>query len=181
VIVLGGTMGVHDTAEHSFLSPLMRFMADAAEGGTPLLGICLGGQLLSAALGGVVTASARGERGLRDIALTTAGADDPLFAGMPARFAAFEWHNDSFDVPPGAVHLAATEDCPGQAFRYGNAWGVQFHPEVDAHLVAAWSAKIDPGGRHLRAFAAAEAAHRRMAIRLLENFLTFAGRQPGVN
>lgn len=171
LIVLGGYMGVHDEADYPFLVSLKRFMRVAAEAGTPLLGICLGGQLLADVLGGEVRSAHRGEKGLKDIRLTPAGQSDPLFAGLPPSFAAFAWHNDSFDVPAGAVHLATSDACPGQAFRYRNAWGVQFHPEVDRAIVAAWSAAVDPEGRHAAAFAADEATHRAMARRLLENFL----------
>jgi GMP synthase-like glutamine amidotransferase len=176
VIVLGGYMGVHDEEAYPFLRPLKSFMRRAAEAGTPLLGICLGGQLLAQALGGEVRSRHRGEKGLQEIRLTSGGYDDPLFAGLSPAFAAFEWHNDSFDLPPGALHLATSAACPGQAFRYRNAWGVQFHPEVDRAIVAAWSGPSDPQGRYLAEFAAAEQGHLRLARRLLGNFLGFARR-----
>jgi GMP synthase-like glutamine amidotransferase len=175
VIVLGGYMGVHDEADYPFLLPLKRFMRSAAEAGTPLLGICLGGQLLADVLGGEVHSRHRGEKGLHEIRLTAAGQGDPLFVGLPPAIAAFQWHNDSFAVPPAAVHLAASTPCPGQAFRWRNAWGVQFHPEVDRPIVAVWSAKADPEGRYAAEFAAGEAAHRATGRRLLENFLAYAG------
>jgi GMP synthase-like glutamine amidotransferase len=171
VVVLGGYMGVHDEADYPFLVPLKRFLGDAAEAGTPLLGICLGGQLLAHVLGGEVRSRHRGEKGLHSIHLTADGQTDPLFTGLPATFTAFEWHNDSFIVPPGALHLAASAGCHGQAFRWRNAWGVQFHPEVDRDIVAVWSAKVDPEGCYAAEFAAHEAAHAAIARRLLENFL----------
>jgi GMP synthase-like glutamine amidotransferase len=171
VLILGGYMGVHDEADYPFLIPLKRFIRDAAEAGTPLLGSCLGGQLLAQVLGGEVRSHQCGEKGLQEICLTSAGQNDPLFAGLPATFAAFEWHNDSFTVPPGALHLAASAACPGQAFRYRNAWGVQFHPEVDAAIIESWSTPVDPQGEHLAAFAAGEIAHAKLAGRLLQNFL----------
>jgi len=174
IIVLGGTMGVHDERDYPFLVPLKRFMRDAAEAGTPILGLCLGGQLLANVLGGAVRSSHRGEKGLHEIHLTTEGQTDSLFAGLSQRFAAFEWHNDSFDVPPDSIHLAATPACPGQAFRCRNAWGLQFHPEVDGDIVAVWSAKVDPEGKYAAGFAAGETAHRAMAGRILENFLALA-------
>ncbi|HXV22463.1 MAG TPA: type 1 glutamine amidotransferase [Desulfuromonadales bacterium] len=173
-IVLGGYMGVHDEEEYPFLRQLKAFMRRAVEAGTPLLGICLGGQLLAQVLGGEVFSRHRGEKGLQEIHLTSVGQDDPLFAGLPPAFAAFEWHNDSFEVPSAAVHLAASAACPGQAFRYRNAWGVQFHPEVDREIVSAWSAVVDPAGGYATEFAADEAAHRAMAQRLLKNFLDVA-------
>jgi GMP synthase-like glutamine amidotransferase len=184
VLILGGYMGVHDEADYPFLIPLKRFIRDAAEAGTPLLGICLGGQLLAQVLGGEVRSHQCGEKGLQEICLTSAGQNDPLFAGLPAAFAAFEWHNDSFTVPPGALHLAASAACPGQAFRYRNAWGVQFHPEVDAAIVESWSTPVDPQGEHLAAFAAGEIAHAKLAGRLLQNFLGLtagAGKNPALS
>jgi len=170
-IVFGGYMGVHDDADYPYLRPLKAFLGEAVEAGFPVLGICLGGQLLAAALGGTVSAGCRGEKGVCTLDLTLEGAADPLFAGLSSPFAAFEWHNDSFTVPPQASHLAASTACPGQAFRWRNAWGLQFHPEVDRTIVAAWSAPVDPQGGYSAEFAGAEAAHRAMALRLLENFL----------
>jgi GMP synthase-like glutamine amidotransferase len=178
IIVLGGYMGVHDEALYPFLRPLKGFMCEAVAAGTPLLGVCLGGQLLAEAAGGTVKSNHRSEKGLVPVTLTPAGSVDPLFAGVPRNFAAFAWHNDSFDPPPCALHLALSRACPGQAFRLGNAWGVQFHPEVDRDIVAAWSAPVDPQGDHLAEFAAAEAEHRALARRLLENFLAIAGILP---
>jgi len=170
-IAFGGYMGVHDEADYPFLRPLKAFLRQAVEADLPVLGICLGGQLLAEALGGTVSAGNRGEKGLCRLGLTPEGEADPLFVGLPSSFAAFEWHNDSFTVPPQARHLATSAACPGQAFRWRNAWGLQFHPEVDRQIVAAWSAPVDPQGGFAADFAAAEAAHREMALRLLENFL----------
>ncbi len=175
VIVLGGRMGVHDEEAHPFLAEVKAFMAACLASATPLLGICLGGQLLSAVAGGVVTSQSRGEKGLVAITLSGAGAADPLFAGLGSDLSAFEWHNDSFTIPPGAVPLAGSATCPGQAFRLGRAWGLQFHPEVDEAIVAAWS-RGDPDREALiTAFAAAAATHRALAAALLANFLDNAG------
>jgi len=174
VIVLGGYMGVHDEADYPFLSLLRQFMRAAAEAGTPLLGICLGGQLLAHALGGKVRSRQRGEKGLCQVQLSAAGQNDPIFAGLPPGFAAFQWHNDSFDVPPLATHLASSTACSGQAFRYRNGWGVQFHPEVDREIIADWSTKVDPAGSYVAEFIGGEVAHRQMAVQMLKNFLRFA-------
>jgi GMP synthase-like glutamine amidotransferase len=175
VIVLGGVMGVHDEARHPFLRPLKDCLARLLANDTPLFGICLGGQLLAEVGGGTVSGNCCGERGLVEITLTDAGLGDRLFAGFSQRFPMFQWHNDSFSIPPAAVHLAGSALCPGQAFRSGKAWGVQFHPEVDAAIVAAWSERIPERERLLADFAAAEAAHRQLARQLLGNFLASAG------
>jgi GMP synthase-like glutamine amidotransferase len=171
VIVLGGTMGAQETERFPFLGALTDFIRRTAEAGAPLLGICLGGQLLAQALGGEVRSGCRGEKGLQGVEVV---ADDPLFAGIPPSFNAFEWHNDSFDLPPGATLLAVSAACPGQAFRFRNAWGLQFHPEVDRATVAAWSAAADAEGLFARGFAAAEEDHRELARRILGNFLAVA-------
>lgn len=174
VIILGGTMGVHDAPSHPFLSPLKTFMAQAVAAGTPLLGICLGAQLLADVSGGVVSSNCCGEQGLVKVSLTAAGLADPLFADCDRQFQAFQWHNDSFSIPPAALHLAASARCSGQGFRIGNAWGIQFHPEVDRQIVAAWSQHSQAGAAMLDAFAAAEAEHLCLAKRLLANFLRVA-------
>ena len=175
VIVLGGVMGVHDEAQHRFLRSVKEFIGRMLAAGTPLFGICLGGQLLADVAGGAVSSNCRGERGLVDVSLTAAGAADPLFAGVDRRFPAFQWHNDSFTIPPAAVHLATSAACPGQAFRLGNAWGVQFHPEVDGAIVAAWSGRSAAQAQWISEFAAAASAHRALARQLLNNFLAAAG------
>jgi len=174
VVVLGGIMGVHDEAAHPFLHRVKDHLVRLLAAGTPLLGICLGGQLLADVAGGIVSSNCRGEKGLVDLTLTAAGGDDPLFAGIAGRFAAFQWHNDSFTVPPGASHLASSALCPGQAFRLGNAWGIQFHPEVDGRIVANWSRGTTQRQQLIAAFAAAEQTHRAMARRLLATCLRCA-------
>lgn len=175
VIVLGGIMGVHDDSVHPFLRMLKTWLARVLADGTPLLGVCLGGQLLADVTGGVVSSNRCGEKGLVEVVLTAAGAADRLFSGSDRRFPVFQWHNDSFTIPAAAVHLAASEVCPGQAFRIGNAWGVQFHPEVNEAIVAAWS-RHDPQRLQLTDdFAAAAATHRVLAGQLLANFLDIAG------
>lgn len=174
VIILGGRMGVHDEAAHPFLRGVKAFMAKALKDDIPLLGLCLGGQLLAEVAGGLVSVNRCGQKGLVDIELTLAGAADPLFAGVSARFRAYQWHNDSFTVPLRAMHLATSVGCPGQAFCLNRAWGLQFHPEVDRGIVADWS--VDFAGREelIDRFVAAETEHRQLARQLLGNFLRIA-------
>jgi len=174
VIVLGGTMGVHDEALHPLLRPLKEFLARRLIAGTPLLGVCLGGQLLASLAGGVVSSNCRREQGLVEVSLSVSGLSDPLFSDIGQRFQAFQWHNDSFTIPSVALHLASSIACPGQAFRAGNAWGLQFHPEVDRDLVAAWSGKTATHTTLTAEFATVETTHRAMARQLLANFLTIA-------
>ncbi len=179
VIVLGGPMGVHDDAHHPFIGPVKRFIRSCVTEGTPFLGICLGGQLLSHVLGGVVTPAARGEKGTTTVTLTDEGVADPLFRGISRTFTTFQWHNDSFTVPPRAVHLAGSHACKGQAFRYGGtAWGLQFHPEVTADMVREWSIWTPETASRTEQFLAdfrnARTAYRDASLKILDNFLRIA-------
>lgn len=175
VILLGGTMGVADEEEFPFLRKVKTFILDCVDSDLPFLGICLGGQLLADILGGEVTAGGRGEKGLCKLALTAAGGSDPLFAGVASDFAAFEWHNDSFSLPPAATLLARSTACPGQAFRFGRAWGVQFHPEVDLAIVRDWTKESGRSLEYQQDFSRGEIELRSFGSRLLGNFLAMAG------
>ncbi|RQW77461.1 MAG: type 1 glutamine amidotransferase, partial [Geobacter sp.] len=95
-IVLGGAMGVHDSARYPFLTDLNCFIREGVRSTTPLLGVCLGGQLVDDALGAAVTANMHGEKGMCSVNISPEGKDDPLFAGLPEEFLSFQWHNDSF-------------------------------------------------------------------------------------
>jgi GMP synthase (glutamine-hydrolysing) len=175
VLVLGGYMGVHDGETCPCLATVRTFMAGLLARDIPLLGICLGGQLLAAVLGGEVRSGVNGEHGCRPLQLTAAGQVDPLFAGLPPSFPVFQWHNDSFGIPPGAIHLAFSADCPGQVVRSARAWCVQFHPEVTAAIVAAWVRKSGAGTAGLTEFLRREKELAVVAESLLRNFLTIAG------
>lgn len=141
LIVLGGAMGANDDPKHHFLADLKELIRKVVRSGTPYLGVCLGGQLLAAALGANVESCRWEEIGNLQVTLTEEGGRDRLFSGISQRFAAFQWHHDSFDIPPGGVLLAYSAACPHQAFRVGtNAWGLQFHPEVTEEIIRTWSA-----------------------------------------
>ncbi|WP_246040695.1 type 1 glutamine amidotransferase [Streptomyces cadmiisoli] len=141
VVLLGGGF-LPDADAHAPWLPAERALARrCADDGVPLLGICLGAQILAVATGGEVTGDhGRPERGSCTIALRPEAGHDRLLAGMPTRFPAIQNHRDQVTaLPPGAVHLAQNERCPVQAFRVGQrAWGVQFHPEVGADRLADW-------------------------------------------
>lgn len=176
VIVLGGDMGVHETERFPYLERVRQFMKTALESGTPQLGICLGGQLLSLVAGGsVASPSPHGEKGICRVALNTAGAVDPLFSGVPSPFVTFQLHNDSFTVPPDAALLASSEACPAQAFRLGNAaYGVQFHPEVNRAIVECWGDLSEPPLDLIRAFLAAQLAFDAASRTIISNFISLA-------
>ena len=143
-IVLGGSLGAHEPS----LLEAERWIRAAVQRGTPLLGVCLGGQLLARALGGFVERGSRPEVGIVDVFLTEAAKRDSLFGNMPRRFPAFAWHQDAFSLPQGAVPLAGSIAYEHQAFRFGaSAYGLQFHPEVRQDDLGRWAAV--PGYRDL--------------------------------
>jgi GMP synthase (glutamine-hydrolysing) len=139
LVVLGGPMNVDQVDLYPFLAVEVELVAEALQRGMPVLGICLGAQLLARALGADVRPHHSKEIGWYQINPTAAGADDPVFAGMSDTEHIFQWHGDTFDIPSGAVHLASSPDCENQAFRYGDtAYGFQFHLEVDRPMVERW-------------------------------------------
>ena len=101
VLAMGGPMGAGDDADHPWLGPEKQLVRDAVEGGRPFLGVCLGVQLLAAALGARVYAAERPEVGLLPVELTAEGRADPLFAGLDDSLVSLQWHGDTFDLPSG--------------------------------------------------------------------------------
>lgn len=171
VILLGGYMGVHERQQFPYLQRAADWVAKEVAAGRYILAICLGGQLLAHALGAVVHSRLRQEKGIREIMITETGQGDRLFAGLPDPFVSFEWHNDSFELPAGATHLAATEICSGQVFRYRNAWGLQFHPEVDERVVADWCQRTGVGEEPLQKFRDHMDIYYAHSRQILGNFL----------
>lgn len=174
LIVLGGKMSANDDQAFPFLVELKICIRDAVVKGIPYLGICLGAQLLAAALGTDVVGNRWGECGNSHVLLSTDGIDDPLFKGLPHRLAAFQWHNDSFDLPDGATLLASSAVCPHQAFRIGkNAWGLQFHPEVTPEIISGWAASepADEKDHLVSGWLARENQYRTIAGSIMGNFL----------
>ncbi|MBI2878872.1 MAG: type 1 glutamine amidotransferase [Candidatus Rokubacteria bacterium] len=138
LLVFGGPMNVDETRRFPWLSGEVRAIQDAVQRDMPYLGFCLGAQLLARALGAAVTKAPSPEVGVMPVTLTPAGRADRLFTGLPSELPVFQWHGDTFELPPGAVHLAASPLCPHQAFRYGRAYGLQFHVEVVPEMVQEW-------------------------------------------
>lgn len=185
LLVMGGPMDVWQEAEHPWLAAEKQAIREAVvERRLPYLGLCLGHQLLGAALGGEVGPGRR-EVGVLEVELTEEGRRDPLLAGLPPTLKALQWHSAEVKtLPQGAVLLASSPLCDIQALRYERAWGLQFHVEMTDTTVAEWGAipayaqaldeTLGPGGlQRLREVSTAEMpAFKRAARQLYDNFLT---------
>lgn len=134
-VVMGGPMNVDEIERYPALATEREWLAEAMEREMPVLGICLGAQLLARALGAEVRP---GESELGFAPVEISASDDPLLGGLAPTTEVLHWHGDCFDLPGGAQHLASSELTACQAFRVGNVWGVLFHPEADFALVEAW-------------------------------------------
>ena len=138
LIVMGGPMSVYEHDRLAHLKAEMRLVESALKIGRPVLGVCLGSQLLAHVLAAKVYPGASKEIGWHDVSLTPAGHDDPVWSAAPGRFPAFHWHGDVFDLPRSAARLASSDLTPCQAFRYGkSAYGILFHMEVTQPVVKA--------------------------------------------
>ncbi|MFE0425136.1 type 1 glutamine amidotransferase [Streptomyces sp. NPDC058953] len=147
LLVLGGAPGADDDEAAPWLPAVRVLVREAAGSGVPLLGICLGGQIMAAALGGSVRVRPHGpEVGAHPLRRLPAADGDPVFGAVPEGAPAAQWHWDEIgELPPGAVPLLTGDDCVHQAFRLGpRAWGVQFHPEVLGDAVADWARSDGP-------------------------------------
>lgn len=136
-VVMGGPMNVDEVERFPGLAAEREWLVEAARRQTPLLGICLGAQLLARALGAEVRP---GEKEVGFASVEVSDPADPILGGLAPDTEVLHWHGDVFDLPDGAQSLASSAVTEHQAFRLGNAWGVLFHPEADLALVEAWLA-----------------------------------------
>jgi GMP synthase (glutamine-hydrolysing) len=140
LIFMGGPMSANDALP--YLEQEIRIMREAVRRRQPMLGVCLGAQLLAKALGAEVRRNPLPEVGWFEVQLTDVGASDPLLSAMNRTEIVLQWHGDTFDLPQGAVWLARSERCPNQAFRISpNIYGFQFHLEVTPEMIAEWCAQ----------------------------------------
>lgn len=131
LVVMGGPMSVHDTGAYAWLADEKRHLRSAVQSATPVLGICLGAQLLADVLGAEVCPGAHKEIGWWPVETCAQAADAGPLAALPASFDAFHWHGETFDIPPAAVHVASSSACTNQAFVYQRrVVGLQFHLET---------------------------------------------------
>lgn len=140
IVAMGGAMGVYEEQRHPWLVAEKRLIAAAVEAGVPYWGVCLGAQLLAAALGAPVAPGPEPELGVLEVTLTAEAAGDAVFAAAPQRFRTLQWHGDTYGLPAGATRLACSARYEQQAFRLGGAYALQFHLEVDSALAERWIA-----------------------------------------
>lgn len=136
LILMGGPMSANDDAD--YIRRELRLISEFVEAGKPVLGICLGSQLIAKAAGARVYRNAVKEIGWAHLHWTEAGRRDPLFTGLHQPENVFHWHGETFDLPAGADWLAYSDSCRHQAFRLGNVYGLQFHLEVTPAMIKDW-------------------------------------------
>jgi GMP synthase-like glutamine amidotransferase len=181
ILVCGGPMHAGDDARHPWLREEREFLRRVVESGTPVLGLCLGAQLIAKALSTPVFDAPESEIGWREVVMEPSAASDPICAGLPPRFHAFQWHYQANALPAGGTALARNR-VGLQAYRVGDrAWGFQFHPEVTERRILEWMSH-DEWERPAEATAIAnETLHRiatwnRIGRSLCAAFLDAAGR-----
>lgn len=146
LVVMGGPMGAFDDANHPHLAAERALLGAAVARGLPVLGVCLGAQLLAAALGARITRGPVPEIGLGTVTLTEDGLCDPAFGPAGPVLSVFHWHADTFTLPAGTVRLAESAAYANQAFRVGErAYGLQFHIEIDQRLRVAVEPHLPDG------------------------------------
>jgi len=139
LVVLGGNMGVYEADAYPHIKVELKIIEEALKKDIPILGICLGSQMLAHVLGSPARKAQTKEIGWCDVELTDQAKGDPVFKDFAPKEKIFQMHGDTFDVPKSATHLAHSKEFPAQAFRVGNkVYGMQFHLEVDQPMIHRW-------------------------------------------
>jgi GMP synthase (glutamine-hydrolysing) len=139
LILMGGEMAVYESHLYEHIRVEMRLVEDALKRDLPVLGICLGAQIIAHVLGAKVALHSTREMGWSKIRLTPAGDSDPVMGGFDSEEFVFQSHQDSFEIPTGADHLVESDVCASQGFRYGrHIYGFQFHLEIDRPTIRHW-------------------------------------------
>jgi GMP synthase (glutamine-hydrolysing) len=184
LVVMGGPMCVGQEQEHPYLQHEYGLLREALRQDVPVMGVCLGSQMLAHAAGAKVYRSPVNEFGWSRVELTSGGRNDPLFAGVDSSMLVFQWHGDTFDVPSDGELIATSSVVPSQAIRVGRrAYGLQFHVELDRRLLDLWM-EVAPEERDdvdeavierlTRTFDQHEAALNQQARTIAENFYRIA-------
>jgi len=140
IITMGGPMNVYEEDKYPFLQDEIDFLQKAIKAKIPILGICLGAQMIARACGATIKKSPLKELGWHDVSLTEAGVGDDHFYGLSKILQLLQWHEDMFELPSAASLLATSKGCPHQAFRCNNAYGLQFHIEINREMLCEWFA-----------------------------------------
>ncbi|MDQ3753001.1 MAG: type 1 glutamine amidotransferase [Actinomycetota bacterium] len=144
VVVLGGGMNAQQFDAHPWLRDVHGFVEGVLERGLPLMGICLGAQIVARSLGAEVRSSPVREIGFHPVVATDEGRADPVLGSFASGVRVFQWHEDAFDLPEGATLLYSSFAVPYQAFRHGDrVYGTQFHFEVTPEIIARWCNDTD--------------------------------------
>jgi GMP synthase-like glutamine amidotransferase len=179
VMIFGGSMHPDEDERFGWLEREEEFLKEALAERVPVVGVCLGAQMLARAAGAAVAPARAPEIGWFEVELTPEGRADPVLGALPARTEAFQWHSYTFDIPVGGIELARSDVCT-QAFRLGQAWGIQFHAEVTRAMIETWVAEdgdelpVSPD-EFLAATEARIAGWNELGRRLCAAFLAAAG------
>jgi GMP synthase-like glutamine amidotransferase len=141
LVFMGGPMSVND--DIPWIAPVLQLIRAGVAADVPVLGHCLGGQLISKALGGIVTRNPIKEIGWGDVAVVDAPAAREWFGHAAPSFTSFHWHGETFTLPPGSVRVLTNSNCENQAFALGPHLGMQCHIEMTPEMIASW---CDSGG-----------------------------------
>lgn len=171
VVSMGGPMNVYEDEKYPFLKEEAAFLKLAIDRGVPILGVCLGAQMIARVCGAPVYKAPVKEIGWHEVVLTDAGGEDRLFNGLPETLTVFQWHEDTFEIPGGGKLLVTSTACPHQAFRYQNAYGLQFHVEVTPQMLSEWFDFSPQKEEMVRRLVAMESDFIRQALKLYSNFI----------
>ncbi|MGA1874296.1 MAG: type 1 glutamine amidotransferase [bacterium] len=176
VITMGGPMNVYEEDKYPFLRDEIDFLQRAIEAKIPVLGICLGAQMIAKACGAAIRTSLVKELGWYEVILTEAGFGDEFFYGLPKILQVLQWHEDMFELPPAASLLATSKGCPHQAFRCRQAYGLQFHIEINREMLFEWFADLDQRDGIILQFEHMKHDIAAQAKRIYSNFFAIARR-----
>lgn len=179
LIVMGGPMNVYEEDKFPFLKEENRYIQDAVKRNIPYLGVCLGSQLLAKALGARVYKAARPEIGWDEVRLSESAQKEGIFSGLGSgRLKVLQWHEDTFDLPAGAAHLASSDAVPNQAYSLnGLFYGLQFHIEVDRPMLEQWFAKKEDLGKILSEYDAYRDKLAGLTDRIYRDFFALCAAQ----
>lgn len=178
IITMGGPMSVYDEDQYPFLRRETILMRNAVDANLPVLGICLGAQMIAKVRGARVVKSPTKEVGWGKVNVTDSGRADSLLNGLPDVLDVLQWHEDMFEIPEGGTLLASSEACPHQAFRYRNALGLQFHLEVTEDILREWFAESPDLGDIIGRYREVEPQLNRHAETIYKNFLDLIKSKP---